>query len=291
MPCGLFMTAMICAVILAGWLDGYASTNDSLTLDTAALDVRRDPQPLGFHLTFAGGEAPDAVHSAEPERWTRHVYQASVQYDAKAVQLEAGVYPSHIGFEGFFTKDNWNYTRGILAELSPYYQTGVKVSRSFNAHWSAQLHALRGWQNISDPHAPAALGTQLAYNDAHLSTALNTYLDSHRKFGDFIATYKATPALSLGVSVDRGRDLPANWLGAGVWARYAIDARNAVAFRAERFRDPDNGISGQRGTLREATVTYELRPRKHVILKLEGRRDAPANQTIALAGAVVTFGS
>lgn len=282
---------MISALILAGWLDGYYATSDGFTLDTAALDIRRDAQPLGFHVTLAGGDAPDAVHSAEPDRWTRHVYQASVLYDAKVAQFEAGIYPSHIGFEGFFTKDNWNYSRGILAELSPYYQAGIKVSRTFNAHWSAQLHVLRGWQNISDPHAPAALGTQVAYNDSHLSAALNTYLDSHRKFSDFIATYKVTPALSLGTSLDRGRDLPANWLGLGVWARYAIDDRNALAFRAERFRDPDNGISGQRGTLREATVTYELRPRKHLILKFEGRRDAPANQTVAIASAVVTFGS
>ena len=285
------MMAMIGAWILTGWLDGYYQTNDGITLDTAAVDIRRDAKPLGFHLILAGGEAPDAVHSAEPDRWTRHIYQASVTYDAKIVQLEAGVYPSHIGFEGFFTKDNWNYTRGILAELSPYYQTGVKVSRTLNAHWSAQLHLLRGWQNISDSHAPNALGTQIAYSDAKWSASFNAYLNDHRKFGDLVATYKATPKLTLGTSVDRGRDLPANWLGAGVWARFAIDDRNALAFRAERFRDPDDGISGQRGTLREATVTYELRPRKHTILKLEGRRDAPANKTVAIASAVITFGS
>ncbi|HEX7193269.1 MAG TPA: outer membrane beta-barrel protein [Thermoanaerobaculia bacterium] len=307
----------ICAVILAGWLDGYYGWNsghslnfypgigttgeraNQLALNVAALDLVRDPKPFGFHLTLTAGDSADVVHAAEPNRDTRHVYQASVTYDAKVVQLEAGIYPSHIGFEAYFSKDNWNYTRGWLGELSPYYQTGVKASRTINKHWSAQLHVLRGWQNVSDSRAPKALGTQIAYNDTNWSASYNTYLDNHRKFGDLAATYKFTPKLSLGASIDHGHQSPANWLGLAAYARYALDDRNALAFRAEHFRDPGAGISGFAQTLGEQTLTYELRPRKHLILKLEGRRDhstAPVfnnstDQKLAIASAVVTFGS
>jgi len=312
------MTASsICALVIAGWLDGYHAWNsghslnwyrgigttaeraDQFALNVAAIDIVRDPKPFGFHLTLVAGDSADVVHLAEPNTNTRHVYQASVTYDAKVVQLEGGVYPSHIGFEGYFSKDNWNYTRGWLGELSPYYQTGVKVARTFNPHWSAQVHVLRGWQNISDPHAPKALGTQIAYTGTNLSASFNTYLDNHRKFGDLVATYKATPKLSLGASVDDGHQSPANWFGVSLWSRYALDDRNALAFRADRFRDPDNGISGFAQTLDSQTFTYELRPQKHLILKLEGRRDhstAPVfnnstGQKLAIASAVVTFGS
>jgi len=153
--------------------------------------------------------------------------------------------------------------------------------------------------NISDPHAPKALGTQIAYTGTNLSASFNTYLDNHRKFGDLVATYKATPKLSLGASVDDGHQSPANWFGVSLWSRYALDDRNALAFRADRFRDPDNGISGFAQTLDSQTFTYELRPQKHLILKLEGRRDhstAPVfnnstGQKLAIASAVVTFGS
>lgn len=303
-----------------GWLDGDYAYNsahpdsklnfypgigttgeraDQLALNVAALQIVRDPKPFGFHLTLVAGDSADVVHAAEPNHATRHVYQASVTYDAKVVQLEAGVYPSHIGFEAYFSKDNWNYTRGWLGELSPYYQTGIKASRAINSHWSAQVHVLRGWQNISDSNAPTAIGTQIAYSDARLSASFNTYLDPHRKFGDLVATYKATPKLSLGASVDHGHRSPANWLGLAAYARYAIDDRNAVAFRAERFRDPDAGISSFAQTLSDETLTYEMHARKHLILKFEGRRDhstAPVfnssnNQTLAIASAVVTFGS
>ncbi|HEY2321579.1 MAG TPA: outer membrane beta-barrel protein [Thermoanaerobaculia bacterium] len=308
------------AETIDGWLDGYYAWNrnhrdsgnwyrgigttgehaDQLALDVAAFEIVRDPKPFGFHLTLVAGDSADVVHLAEPSSNTRHVYQASVTYDAKVVQLEAGVYPSHIGFEGYFTKDNWNYTHGWLGELSPYYQTGVKAAHTFNPHWSAQVHVLRGWQNISDPHAPKALGTQIAYNDANLSASFNTYLDNHRKFGDLVATYKATSRLSIGASLDDGHQSPANWLGVSLWTRFALDDRNALAFRADRFRDPDAGISGFSQTLDSETLTYELRPRKQLIMKFEARRDhstAPVfnhsstDQKLAFASAGVTFGS
>jgi hypothetical protein len=35
--------------------------------------------------------------------------------------LEAGIFLSHIGAESFVSKDNWNYTRSLGADFSPYY--------------------------------------------------------------------------------------------------------------------------------------------------------------------------
>ena len=280
------MGALLLAIAVHGWLDGYYASNDRhASPDVAALDISRDAKPFGFHVTLVSGEAADAVHAGEAHHALRYVYQASASYAVRGTTFEAGVYPSHIGFEGFFTKDNWNYTRGVLGELSPYYQGGVKVSRPIGKHWSARADVMRGWQNVTS-HAPRAIGTQVAYDDGRTSTTFNTYADAHRKFGDFIATYKVTPKLTLATSIDRGRERPANWLGVGLWSRYAIDDRHAVAFRAERFRDPNGGISGFAQTISEETLTYEMRPSPHVILKFEGRRD---RASLAIASAVLTY--
>ena len=129
--------------------------------------------------------------------------------------------------------------------------------------------------------------------------------DKHwRHFGDLIATFNATPSLSVGGSLDRGRQdfrTAANWLGVAAYGRYAFDDRRAVAVRVERFRDPRNGISGTPQTLAEATLTYEYRPAPNLILKVEGRRDhstAPvftsdtarrATKPSLVIGAVATF--
>jgi hypothetical protein len=46
----------------------------------------------------------------------------------KNIWIDAGIMPSHIGFESAIGKDCWNLTRSILAENSPYYESGIKLS-------------------------------------------------------------------------------------------------------------------------------------------------------------------
>jgi len=271
-------------------------------------------QPVGFTLALVAGEGSDVVHAGEPNGAGefRHVYQASVAYRLRnGVLLEAGIYPSHIGTEGFYSKDNWNYTRSWLGELSPYYQAGAKASYSFNERWSAQLHVLNGWQLIHDNNGGKSIGTRLAYTDGALNASLNTFIGpelasddrSLRKLVDLVVLYRVAPRLQLGGSMDVGtQERPdasdARWLGAGAFARYPFTGRQALAVRAEQFRDRDAGITGASQTLREATVTYELRPREHVILRLETRYDRSTarvfadherTELLAVAGAVVTF--
>ncbi len=36
--------------------------------------------------------------------------------------------PSHIGFESAVGSDCWNLTRSILAENSPYFESGIKLN-------------------------------------------------------------------------------------------------------------------------------------------------------------------
>jgi hypothetical protein len=268
--------AAIALLAIHGFIDvGYVRDVD---LDLVAVDIARDPAPVGFHLSLIAGKRADINGT--------HVYHASLEYKpSQRLTLEGGVYPSHIGFESFYSKDDWNYTRGWLAELSPYYQTGVKAHYAFDGHWSGELHLLNGWQTIgSGLHAA---GTQIAWSGDILSASLNTFVDADRKFGDLVALYKATPRLSLGASIDRGHEGHAGWLGLGAYGRYAFDGRHAVAVRAERFSDPDNGISGAAQTLTEETLTYEYRPVPRLVLKLEARRDHA--QTLVAGGAVVRF--
>ena len=149
-------------------------------LNLAALDISLDANPVGFHVVGVAGTGTDVVHAGElhPDRM-RSIYQASVSYKVdvgRGVLLEVGIQPSHIGNEVFFSKDNWNYTRGWMGEFSPYYQTGLKVATSLDDHWSGQLWLLNGWQNIEDNNGGKSIGTQIAYAKDALGVTLNTSL-------------------------------------------------------------------------------------------------------------------
>ena len=299
---------------LHGFIDAYASWNpnrpsdrnnfeqgsgttaqkaNQFGLNLATLDVSYDANPVGFHVVGVAGTGTDVVHSAEPHpnSW-RFLQQASVSYKLDAgrgILFELGIQPSHIGYESFFSKDNWNYTRGWMGEFSPYYQTGLKVATSFDDHWSGQLWVLNGWQNIEDNNDAKAFGTQLAYSKDALGVTVNTFFgpelpeaSSHwRSFVDVIGTLKISENVQLAASFDLGEqrrpDLPpAKWQGASLWLRTLLGKSSSSSFlslRAEYFHDPDAAVSPLPQTLIGATLTLEVRPRPRLILKLEGRYD------------------
>jgi putative OmpL-like beta-barrel porin-2 len=279
-----------------------AKRDNEATLNLAQVDMVLAPEPVGFKLSLGFGTAPEVVHAAEvrgpatsPDVW-RHVLQASAQWQTGAgrgLLVEAGIYPSHIGFEGFAPKDNWNYTRSWLGELSPYYQAGLKLAYPFSGRWSGQLHLLNGWQVIGDNNRGKSVGAQLAYAADRFSVSFNGIAgperagndDDTRLLGDVVATWKATPGLSLGVSVDAAREGRSEgddvgWWGTGLYARLAPpQARTSLALRGEYYQDEDGAISGIAQTLKELTATLEHRPVPRLILRLEGRYDrssAPA---------------
>jgi hypothetical protein len=319
----------------ANWFDGVgtaAKRDDELSINLAQIDFVLAPKPVGFHLAGGYGTALEVVHSGEiegvatgQEAWG-HLVQASIQYDTaigRGLSFEAGVYPSHVGFETLATKDNWNYTRSWLGELSPYYQTGVKIATPLGGRWSAQVHLLNGWQRISDNNRGKTLGWQFARKGDRIALTLNGLVGPEltdddrdlRGLLDTVVVVTATPAWSLAASLDlAAEEQPeggrAGWGGLGVFARRAAPgARTAVAMRAEYYDDGEGAISGTAQILREYTGTFEFRPVDALILRLEARYDHssaeafagdevdaegdavrdPRDQVLFVAGAVAVF--
>jgi hypothetical protein len=285
-----------------------AKRANEFSVNLAEVEVSMPAEPVGFRIAVGAGTGEDVVHAAEPggrDVW-RHLLLASVTYQThvgRGLAFEGGIMPSHVGMETFASKDNWNYTRSWLAEYSPYYQTGIKVSYPFNDRWSGQLHMVNGWQTIGDNNDAKTLGTQVAYASDKVSASFNTLAgpeladdDSDwRVFGDLVLTVRPTPAWSVGVNLDAARESrptgpAASWWGTATYVRFAPEpSRYAVALRGEYFSDPDAAISGTAQRLSEATLIFEYRPSKHLIVKVEGRYDrssAPVFATDALdAGA------
>ncbi|MGZ3458075.1 MAG: outer membrane beta-barrel protein [Archangium sp.] len=155
----------------ANFIPGTGTTAkraDEFSINLASLGVSLEPQPVGFHVLLGYGTAMEVVRAGEPPgtavgpaAW-RGLQRASLSYAHGPLTLEAGVYPSHIGLESFQSQLNWTYTRSWMAELSPYYQTGIKGAWKFSDAWSAQLHLLNGWQTIAENNRGKALGTQVA---------------------------------------------------------------------------------------------------------------------------------
>lgn len=287
-----------------------AHAANQFALNLAAIDLLLDPKPAGLRLTLAWGAGVDVLHAAEPFLGPVVQAYASARIPVgRGLTVDAGIFSSHVGFESFFSRDNLNYTRSWMAELSPYYQAGLRASYSFDEHWSAQLHLLNGWQRASENNRGKTVGAQIAWAGSGASVSFNSLVgpelpgdDSHfRFFGDLVARLEILQWLTLAATADAALEQrparDAHWVAAAAYARAALSKIVWLAVRIEEFRDPDGAISGIAQTLREGTATLEIRPVEALILKLEARHDgssAPAfhgstSETLLIGSAVAAF--
>ena len=214
------------------------------------------------NIALMAGTYPQYNMAAEPEL-LRNVLEANVGVrlsKTKEVWFDAGILPSHIGWESAIGKDCWNLTRSIAAENSPYFEAGARVSyTSGNAKWYMAGMLLNGWQRIARPDGnnTPAFGTQLTYtpND---KTTLNwsTFVGNDkpdtlrqmRFFNDLYAQLQITERLGLQIGFDIGLEHAATGDSSAVWIspvlipRYLIGTKSYLAARVELYQDPDGAI-------------------------------------------------
>ena len=194
--------------------------------------------------------------AAEPE-FFRYIYEANIGYKfSEKVSVDAGILPSHIGCESAVAKDNWNLSRSILAESSPYYETGIKFNYTPNEQWSFSLFVLQGWQNIKDYNSSKALGTQIVFTPSEKiifnssSFIGNEKPDSAKQvrlFHNFHFTYHISPKLKTLFMLDLGAERKIDkegynkWMGTALLLQYSFAKKFAAAARAEFYRDK-NGV-------------------------------------------------
>lgn len=191
--------------------------NKSVGLNYAQVEVKyRSTETNGWfgNLGLHTGRYVEENYSAEPN-WLRSIYSASIGKNLTSKWgVEAGVFTSHIGMESAIGKDNWTLSRSLVADNSPYFESGIKTTCVPNEKWSFTLLGLNGWQVISDPNRSKGGGTQVQWKP-NASVLLNssTYIGNEqpsgvqskmRYFHDFFAVFKLSEKCSLAPVLDLG---------------------------------------------------------------------------------------
>lgn len=227
----------------------------------------------------------------------QHVFEANVgvRISTKAnLWVDAGIMPSHIGFESAIGKDNMTLTRSILAENSPYYESGVKIGyTSPSEKWYLAAMYLNGWQRIQkiDGNQTPAFGTQVTYKP-NPSVTLNwsTYAGNEqvdvarrwRYFNNFYGQFKVAEKTTLIAGFDIGSQQKAVksstydvWFTPVLMAQYKPTNKVQVAARAEYYSD-EKGVIIASGTPNGFktygfSVNFNYLVSDNVIFRLEAR--------------------
>ncbi|MCX6208087.1 MAG: porin [Bacteroidetes bacterium] len=206
------------------------------------------------NVAAMAGNYPQYNLASEPTFY-QHILEANAGIKLfKNIWLDAGIMPSHIGFESAISADCFTPTRSMLAENSPYFETGIKLSTSSkNQQWSYSILLLNGWQKINAPSniKQPSFGLQCSYkpNDKLLLNYSNFIgsdkpdsMNAVRVYHNIYVQYFANKKLAYTVGLDIGKDKYDNvnygyWLSPIAIVKYTIKNNFALAARAEYFND------------------------------------------------------
>lgn len=237
--------------------------NVNLAFLEAKLEETPESRSRG-RLAFQAGTSVQANYSGEPTQGSysgpslaRHLQEAVVGYRvAPGWWVDAGIYFSHVGLESWISSDNPVYTRSLVAEYSPYYQSGLRSGWQLSERFSAQLHLINGWQNISENGGGKSVGTQLAYAIPSLaSVSYSTILGDEggfRHYHDLVVRASVGERVELGLELDYGRQhgggTPSRpWAGLAVLPRVTVAEGWSLGGRLERYCDPSGVVARTAG--------------------------------------------
>lgn len=232
--------------------------HNEFNLNLGFLKASYQSQSVRANLALMAGTYTNANLAAEPGV-LKQIFEANAGVKLskkKNIWLDAGIFASHIGFESAISKDCWNLTRSIMADNSPYYESGAKFSyTSDNEKWFASLLVLNGWQKIQRPpgNSTPAFGHQLTYKpNSKLSLNSSSFIgsdqpDSTRKMRYFHNLYgilQANEKLAFTWGFDLGFEQKSkksrsynSWFTPVVMAQYRFNDKSTVAVRGEYYQD------------------------------------------------------
>jgi hypothetical protein len=239
---------------------------------------------------------------ADEPQWTRNFYEANAGFkvsNSHEIWVDLGLLPSHIGIESAIGKDNFTATRSIVADNSPYYETGVRFSYLPSEKLYFAILTTTGWQNITVPKEQdgASWGLQVTYKPTSAVT-----LNHSSSIGNVVSGLKNVTRIYFnhytGIAVSKRTNLTMGWdfglqadtisiektnmwNGWLVLCRYAIRPEKMfVAFRYERFIDNSNVLfyinrpEYQSFNLHHTSLNIDWMPVKGFLLRAEANYQA-----------------
>ncbi len=270
--------------------------HNEVNLNSGFIKAAYNHDKVRGNLAFMAGTYANANLAAEPGV-LKNIFEANAGVKiskTKNLWVDAGIFASHIGFESAIGADCWNMTRSILAENSPYYLSGAKISyTSDNEKWFLSALILNGWQRIQriPGNQTAAFGHQLTWKPNEKITLNSSSFigsdtpDSSRQmryFHNFYGQFQLNKKLSLITGFDMGAQQQTKgssnynvWYSPVVIARYQATEKLTFATRAEYYSDKGEVIISTGTPNGFQTFGYSLnmdvRVLENVLWRLEAR--------------------
>lgn len=286
------------ALTIAGYLETYYSydfanpenhvrqpfiyaynRHNEINLNLGYIKLAYSSENIRSNISLMAGTYSNDNLSAEPGV-LKNVYEANVGFkisEKKNIWIDAGIMPAHIGFESAIGKDCWALTRSIMAENSPYYETGAKISYTTdNGKWFISALILNGWQRIyrKDGNNFPAFGHQLTFkpnskmmlnSSSFIGNDMPDSTKQMRYFHNLYGQFQITERLALIAGFDIGAQQTAQhnstyntWYAPILILKLSPTDKFSIAARAEYYSDKNGTIIATQTPNNFQTFGYSL---------------------------------
>ncbi|MBK7375526.1 MAG: porin [Chitinophagaceae bacterium] len=270
--------------------------HNEFNLNLGFLKGSYNAERVRANLAIAAGTYMNANYAAETGV-LKNIFEANAGLKIskkKNLWIDAGIFSSHIGFESAVSKDCWTLTRSMLADNSPYFEAGAKLTyTSNNNRWIISGLLLNGWQRIKrvDGNSLMSFGTQLQYKP-NTTTTFNysTFVGTDkpdsarlwRCFHNLYGIFNVTPKFGITAGFDIGSEQKTKagsdfntWYSPVLILKYAVNDKWTVATRGEYYDDKYGVIiaSGTPNGFKTAgySVNVDYAPLPNAVIRLELR--------------------
>ena len=291
-------------------LQFFNGSTDQFGLNLIELVVDKTPDPsnsrTGYHIALGYGNAMNAIYGASTagtlsaDQYVKEAYFSYLAPLGKGLQVDVGKFVTPAGFEVIETKDNYNYSRGILFSYAiPYYHFGMRAKYAFNDKYSLTGYFVNGWNSTIDNNTGKTLGASFGWTPNKRFSLVQNYLagpeqnnsnSDWRQLSDTVATINATKKLTLAANYDygfgdhmTGVSNTVWWTGIAGYFKYALNDKYSISSRYEYYNDHYGFTTGTAGHIQEVTGTFEHPIATHILSRLEFRHDM-ANNPMFLKG-------
>lgn len=263
------------------------TTEAGLTLSFLGVDVAYRFESVGARLDIRLGTSVPRLlgpTSGLPDGM-QFLKQAFVYWrPVEQLQIDFGQFDTIYGAEVADSWRNHTYSRGSLYNLvQPFYHTGLRVAWAPVESVTLTGIAVNGWNNVLDSNDGKTFGLQASWSSGVLGVAAGylggpegTRDDLWRHFADLVVTLRVDQ-LELALNADYVAEQIEDGTFDHLWGvmlsgRLRVLPLFAVALRGEVIGDPDTGAQLYTGTL-----TLELTPVEHLVIRLDNRVDGASD--------------
>lgn len=270
--------------------------HNEVNLNLGFIKGSYDDGSIRANLAVMAGTYANANLAAEPGV-LKNVFEANAGVKLSKntnLWIDAGIFTSHIGFEGAISKDMWVLTRNIVSENTPYYESGAKLGYVTNdGKFAATILYLNGWQRMArqEGNSQPAGGVQLTYKPTgKLTLNYSNYLGTEgedavrvkRFYHNFYGIVQLTDQFGFTLGFDYGTQQVAKGssekkevLSPVAIAQYKFANKWALAGRYEYYQDKDGVIISSVTPNGFSTTGYSMNidyaPISNAVIRLEGK--------------------